>query len=70
MPIFSFQQIMPFHRLQNLQKKPSIFCSRLSEKRSKWQGLLEEEEKIGRNAFRTGGKIHFKEKNILGLGAL
>jgi len=32
--------------------------------------LLEEEEKIGRNAFRTGGKIHFKEKNILGLGAL
>lgn len=35
----------------------------------KWQDLFEE-EKIGCNAFRTGGKIHLKEKSILGLGAL
>jgi len=35
----------------------------------KWQGLVEE-AKNGCNAFRTGAKIHFSEKNILGLGAL
>ena len=35
----------------------------------KWQDLLEK-GKNGRNAFRTGAKIHFNEKNILGLGAL
>mgnify|MGYP006896302445 FL=1 len=35
----------------------------------KWQDLLEE-EKNGRNAFRTGAKIHFTEKSILGLEAL
>ena len=35
----------------------------------KWQDLLEE-EKSGRNAFGTGAKIHFSEKNILGLEAL
>ena len=34
----------------------------------KWQDLLEEGQN-GRNAFRTGAKIHFSEKNILGLGA-
>ena len=34
----------------------------------KWQDLLEE-GKNGRNAFPTGAKIHFSEKNILGLGA-
>ena len=33
----------------------------------KWQDLLEE-GKNGRNAFRTGAKIHFSEKSILGLG--
>ena len=35
----------------------------------KWQDLLEE-GKHGRNAFQTGAKIHFSEKNILGSGAL
>ena len=35
----------------------------------KWQDLLEK-GKNGRNAFRTGAKIYFSEKNILGLGAL
>ena len=35
----------------------------------KWHDLLQE-GKNGRNAFRTGAKIHFSEKNILGLGAL
>ena len=35
----------------------------------KWQDLLER-GKNGRNAFRTGAKIYFSEKNILGLGAL
>ena len=35
----------------------------------KWQALVEE-AKNGCNAFRTGAKIHFSEKNILGLGAL
>ena len=35
----------------------------------KWQDLLEE-RKNGRNAFRTGAKIYFSEKYILGLGAL
>ena len=35
----------------------------------KWQDLLEE-GKYGRNVFRTGAKIHFSGKNILGLGAL
>ena len=35
----------------------------------KWQDLLEK-LKNGRNAFRTGAKVHFSEKNILGLGAL
>ena len=35
----------------------------------KWQDLLEG-GKNGRNAFWTGAKIHFSEKNILGLGAL
>ena len=35
----------------------------------KWQDSLEE-GKNGRNAFQTGAKIHFSEKNILGLGAL
>ena len=35
----------------------------------KWQDLLEK-GKNGRNASRTGAKIHFSEKNILGLGAL
>ena len=34
----------------------------------KWQDLLE--KKNGRNASRTGAKIHFSEKNILGLWAL
>ena len=29
-----------------------------------------EKGKNGRNAFRTGAKIYFSEKNILGLGAL
>ena len=33
------------------------------------QGLVEE-AKNGCYAFRTGAKIHFSEKNILGLGAL
>ena len=28
------------------------------------------EEKNGPNAFRIGAKIHFSEKNILGLGEL
>ena len=37
-------------------------------KHIKRQDLLEE-RKIGRNAFRTGAKIPFSEKNILGLGA-
>ena len=32
----------------------------------KWQDLLEE-GKNGPNAFRTGARIHFSEKNILGL---
>ena len=31
---------------------------------------LLEKWKDGRNAFWTGAKIHFSEKNILGLGAL
>ena len=35
----------------------------------KWQDLLEK-GKNGRNASRTGAKIHFSEKIILGLGAL
>ena len=35
----------------------------------KWQDLLQK-WKNGGNAFRTGAKIHFSEKNILGLGAL
>ena len=35
----------------------------------KWQDLLEK-GKNGRNAFQTGAKIYFSEKNILGLGAL
>ena len=35
----------------------------------KLQGLLEE-EKNGHNVFRTGAKVHFSEKNTLGLGAL
>ena len=35
----------------------------------KWQDLLEE-GKNGHDAFRTGAKLHFSEKNILGLGAL
>lgn len=35
----------------------------------KRQDLLEE-GKTGRNATRTGAKISFGEKNILGLGAL
>ena len=35
----------------------------------KWQDLLEG-GKNGCNAFQTSGKIHFSEKNILGLGAL
>ena len=35
----------------------------------KWQDLLED-VKDGRNTFRTGAKIHFSNKNILGLGAL
>ena len=35
----------------------------------KWQDLLEK-GKNGRNAFRTGAKMYFSEKNILGLGAL
>ena len=35
----------------------------------KWQDLLEK-GKNARNAFRTGAKIHFSEKNILGLEAL
>ena len=35
----------------------------------KWQDLLEK-GKNGRNASRTGAKIHFSEKNILGLWAL
>ena len=35
----------------------------------KRQDLLEE-RKNGRNAFRTGAKVHFSEKDILGLGAL
>ena len=35
----------------------------------KWQDMLEE-GKNGRNAFPTGAKIRFSEKNILGLGAL
>ena len=33
------------------------------------QDMLEK-GKNGRNAFRTGAKIHFSEKIILGLGAL
>ena len=33
----------------------------------KWLDLLEE-GKNGRNAFQTGPKIHFSEKNILELG--
>ena len=33
----------------------------------KWQDLLEK-WKTGHNAFPTGAKIHFSEKNILGLG--
>ena len=32
----------------------------------KWQDLLEE-EKGGRNAFRTGAKIHFSEKKYFGV---
>ena len=35
----------------------------------KWQNLLEKGKNC-RTAFRTGAKIHFSEKNILGLGAL
>ena len=35
----------------------------------KWQDLLEE-RKNGRNAFRTGAKIHFSEQNLLALGSL
>jgi len=35
----------------------------------KWLDLLEE-GKNGRDAFRTSAKLHFSEKNILGLGAL
>ena len=35
----------------------------------KWQDLLEK-GKNGCNAFRTGAKIHFSEKNILGLWVL
>ena len=35
----------------------------------KWQDLLEG-GKNGCSAFRTGAKIHFSKKNILGLGAL
>ena len=35
----------------------------------KTQDLLEN-EKNGRYTFPTGAKIHFSEKNILGLGAL
>ena len=31
----------------------------------KWQNLLEKGKNCG-NAFRTGAKIHFSEKNILG----
>ena len=38
-------------------------------KPTKWQDLLEK-GKNGRNAFRTGAKIHFSEKHILGLWAL
>ena len=35
----------------------------------KWQDLLEE-GKNSRNAFRTGAKIDFSDKNILALGEL
>ena len=35
----------------------------------KWQDLVEK-GKNSRDAFRTGAKIHFNEKNILGLWAL
>ena len=35
----------------------------------KWQDLLEK-GKNSRDAFLTGAKIHFNEKNILGLWAL
>ena len=35
----------------------------------KWHDLLEEEKSVC-DAFRTRAKIHFSEKNILGLGAL
>ena len=69
MPTFSFQQILPFYRLQNLQKNQASFVHDRVRRGVKWQDLLEE-EKIGCNAFRTGGKIHLKEKGILGLGAL
>jgi len=35
-----------------------------------WQGWFIEEGKNGCNAFPTGAKIHFRERNILGLGTL
>ena len=38
-------------------------------KHIKWQDLLEEGIN-GRNAFRTGARIHFCEKNVSGLEAL
>ena len=56
---------LPF-RLGREQKM--LRFSQLS-KPIKWQNLLEKGKNC-RNAFRTGAKIHFSEKNILGLGAL
>ena len=32
--------------------------------------IWSKKEKKGRNTFRTGAKMYFREKNILGLGAL
>ena len=46
-----------------------MFGSSQALKLIKRQDFLEE-EKNGRSAFRTGAKIHFSEKNNLGLGAL
>ena len=34
----------------------------------KWQDLLEEGKKNGRNAFQKGAKIHFREKMFWGQG--
>ena len=52
-----------------LGREKKMLCFSQILKSIKWQDLLEE-EKNGRNAFWLGAKIHFSEKNIMGLGAV